>query len=304
MGYGFCIADNPHESVSLKLPGDETVYNITRTDLAPKTLVQIFCDKQVLTWRERLTTKGKKYLYDGYLLMIRALSAKLSALGGRDIHGKHPSMAAKYASMYRSSQRELLILAYEHIVELMDSIIRSSKIISSNDVLRQSNRGKRRKKSEDLDEEMIDWLCRRIHLLYTSKNDEKISDDARTYLKSLLQTFYERVDWIFLDTLDNGIDNRGFAQYQQEKLEREGLDISLAKVRIAWEIWAFEQVEVVMFPDVRECFSLLRGKKLQEALSGQVVDVVVLRDELKDPELGVHWDPWVMMEAQEKEMNR
>lgn len=75
MGYGFCIPDNPHDSVSLKLPGDGTLYSITRSDLVPQALISTFWSKQILTPRERLTkirgikpsTKAMFHYYKHYL---------------------------------------------------------------------------------------------------------------------------------------------------------------------------------------------------------------------------------------------
>ena len=304
MAYGFCIPDNPFNSVSLKLPYDSTLYSITLTNLVPEALLQAFCLETFPSWRECLTNKnkGKKYLYDGYVLMIRALAVKLSML--EDIQTESTSDAAKYAIMYRISERELLILAYEHLVELANSLVKSAKTISSNEILRkQGISKKRRKKPEIIDTEMVLWLCRRIYHINDSQ-DDGVSDERRAYLKELLETFYERIDWMLFDSLDKESQNQAWAQSLQDELQQSGLDISLSHVRIACEIWGTEQTEIILFPEtIRELFSQLQGKEeLQEALAGQVVDVVLLKDELN--ELDGHWDPNLMMEMKEKYMNR
>src|SRR5208282_742328 len=160
MGYGFCIVDNPHESISLKLPGDTTLYSITRHDLAPAALVQKFCEAVPLTSRERLTgTKSKRNLYEAYISMLRAYSVKMSVLG--HIPFDASSVTENYAAIYRTSQRDLYIMAYNHIVGLMDSIVKSGRLLSMNDILRRHKR-KKKKKTVDPDQVMIKWLCQRI----------------------------------------------------------------------------------------------------------------------------------------------
>ena len=213
MGYGFCIVDNPHESISLKLPGDTTLYSITRHDLAPAALVQKFCETVPLTSRERLTgTKSRRNLYEAYASMLRAFSVKMSVLG--HIPWDVSSETENYAAIYRASQRDLYILAYNHIVGLMDSIVQSEKLLSMNDILRRQKR-KKKKKTVDPDEVMIKWLCQII----TNPTEAEMSDEIKEYLKSLIEKFYERINWIEYDGLKEGI-NEECADLHKELVEK------------------------------------------------------------------------------------
>jgi len=295
MGYGFCIVDNPHESISLKLPSDTTIYSITRHDLAPTALVQKFCETTPLTWRERLTgIKSKRNLYEGYISMLRAFTVKMSVLG--DVPYDLSSEAETNAALYRTGQRDLYILAYNHIVGLMESIVRSERLLSMNDVLRGQKRRKK-KRTIDPDEMMIKWFCQRI----SKPTDLEMSDETRQYLECLVKTFYERVDWIEYDGIKEEIKEE-CADLHQKLLEK-GVDISVDMVRILWQIWQDESVEILAFPDPKECFGKYKEvKELREALTLETLDTVLLKDKLKDPGGGKHWNSKELIDLGRKDV--
>lgn len=227
----------------------------------------------------------------------------MSALGGRDIQSESPSIAAKYAAIYRSSQRELLILAHQHIVQKMNELVQRVKLISANNELRPISKRKRTK-SEDDDENMTNWICRRIKGFKNPENYPEMvasDDNIKQYLECLIKTFYERIDWAEFDNLNGDIELQEYISFLKEELEEEGLQITWKTVRIAWEIWNCERTEILMVPDARECFARFPegGEELQEALSGVQADEVILKDELVDPGLDVHWDPRDLIEMEE-----
>ena len=222
-----------------------------------------------------MAIKSKKNLYEGYSLMLRALSVKMSVLG--HVPYDISSETENYAAIYRTSHRDLYILAYNHIVEVMDSIVQSGKLLSMNDILKQQKR-KKRKRSVDPDEMIIKWLCQRL----SSASDPEISDEARQYLKSLIEMFYERMNWIKYDGLEEGM-NEECADLLQELVEN-GMDISIDMVRNVWKIWQDESLEILAFPDPKECFLKYKEvEELQEALTGKTIDTMLLKEELKDP---------------------
>src|SRR5277367_530355 len=177
MGYGFCLEDNPYDSISLKLPFpfDETLYMITRNNLVPQNLIQTFCDVQPSSAREILSSKYKtrRRRYLGLCSLYNALCPKLVALGvGKDM--KYASLAAKFAEIYRQGQQDLYMAALQRLVTLMDEMVKD-RTISANDVLRKRS-GKRRKM--DIKDAMKRWLAIQVRKFKTpAQNDGSFTSD-------------------------------------------------------------------------------------------------------------------------------
>jgi hypothetical protein len=124
MGYGFCISNNPYDSISLKLPNETTLYSITRARLAPEELVEKF--RELVMGEKYLTEeRGKRSLYKAYGVLLGALREKLERLGWY----KDPcdTLGGRYAQMYFTSQRDLLLTSFNHILGLMNTLDISHK---------------------------------------------------------------------------------------------------------------------------------------------------------------------------------
>src|SRR5271170_2571069 len=195
MGYGFCLEDNPYDSISLKLPYpfDETLYMITWNNLVPETLIQTFCDVQHSSAREILTkkceTRRRRYL--GLSSLYDALCPKLVALGVRK-DMRCASLAAKFAEIYRQGQQDLYMAALQRVAKLMDEMVKD-RTISANDVLR---RGRAKRRKMDIDGGMKRWLAIQIRNFRTpaqndgsvtndNEQDENVSTEQKEYLKRL-----------------------------------------------------------------------------------------------------------------------
>ena len=77
------------------------------------------------------------------------------------------------------------------------------------------------------------------------------------------------------------------------------MDIKIDTVRIIWEIWQDESMEILDFPDPTECFAKYREvQDLQEALTGEPIDTILLKEELKDPGVGTRWDPQELIDLE------
>ena len=62
-------------------------------------------------------------------------------------------------------------------------------------------------------------------------------------------------------------------------------------VRIIWQIWEDEGVEILAFPDPKKCFAKYKeAQELLEALKPETVDTVLVKEGLKDPGVGKHWN--------------
>jgi len=290
MGYGFCIPNNPRDSISLKLPHNPTLFSITRTNLAPIELVQVFRDTQSKTWREKLMTdvETRKNRYDGLEVLLQALIDKVINVAGNS--ETYDSPAGKYAAIYRDGQRELYGLAYNFIVSELQKIIEERGIISLKKAIRGQRGNKRTKLSDD--QFMTRWISTTLEL-FEYPEREQDSQSVRSYLELLVNTFYDKVDWFgYKPKIDEN------CKYILKRLKKRGTNASLEIVRIAREIWDNERTIITKYPDAIECFEEFKGDEegLKDALEGEQVDIVVFMDELKDPG-EVHWDFAVLNEV-------
>ena len=294
MAYGFCLKDNPHDSISLKLPypfGD-TLYTITHNNLVPENLLQAFCNAQDSSAREilsrgsKVTTRRRQYL--GYHSLYNALCHKLVALGvGKNM--KYASLSAKFAEIYRKSQQDLYMASIQRLVELMDEMA-TYRTIYARDILRQG-RGKRRKM--ETDERMKRWLSIKIHQLRTSEGtDESVArqdgeeeeglilTEHLEYIKNLVNLVYGQMNAWDSDWEDDA----GVLDRHEELTCNDDLQVDINDVAMASALWEEESVGVYRFPDIKEVYAAAHDGKVQSPMdidsrSGEEIDKVILMDD-------------------------
>jgi hypothetical protein len=293
MGYGFCLKDNPYDSISLKLPYPfpTTLYMITWNNLVPENLLQTFRDAQHSSVREILARKcqTRRSRYLGLCSLYYALSPKLVALGvGKDM--KYASLAAKFAEIYRQGQQDLYIAALQRLVKLMDEMVKD-RTISANDVLRKRS-GKRRKM--DIKDAMKRWLAIQVRnfkipaqndgsVTNANEEDENVSVEQVGYLRKLVELVYTKMyGW------EDDEDMKSEVLEIHEELTGDRLTVDLNDVARAWELWEEESTGVYRFPDIKEVYAAAHDGKVQgpvglAALQGELVDeVIFMDDEIKE----------------------
>jgi hypothetical protein len=281
MGYGFSISNNPHDSFPLKLPGNDTVFYITHNNPVPESLVDIFCDlhsEGSIQAKLGRIKKTKRTLYEAYRSLLLALGTKLCNL----LSNTHSvaSTAGMYAKIYRDGQLELLISSYSRIVEIMDDIIKSSKLLSERTILRMEvkSKSKRQKLREHgSDEIVVKWLCARIHNLDEGLEDEDIGQDDRLYLKNLIEVYHTAIDTPDSMTTEDSKLEIGI----QNKLEKKGFKIGVERIRMALAIWDQENVCVTRHPDIKEVIARFSGdiESIAHALEGEMADRIILMED-------------------------
>ena len=276
MGYGFALEDNPHDSISLRLPAelDPMVYFLTRSNPLPPALVAKFRG-WILSPREIITRfESKRAAYDGYAGLLRALSSKMIDLAG-DI--AVPTEAGRYAGIYRRSQRDLYILAYEAAKREMDKIRELTRIISVRSLPRE-----RIKPRGMVDYAAVRWLCTQFQQ-ESLRNEVGGHTETREYLIRLKRGFYDRVDWVEWESVEcDEPDPQPKDMYK--RFRKDGIDVSLETVQMAWRLWMDEHVEINVYPDAKEAFRMFADDKkaLMAVLLGEEVDLGIFVEEMPD----------------------
>ena len=191
-----------------------------------------------------------------------------------------PTEAGRYVGIYRRSQRDLYILAYEAAKREMDKIKELTRMISVRSLPRE--RIKRRRVEDEVDYAMVKWLC-------TQFQQENIETeigrhtDIKEYVIRLKREFYDRVDWVEWESIGcDEPDPHPKAMYKRFRKDR--IDVSLETVQMAWRLWMDEHVEVNVYPDPKEAFEMFADDKeaLMAALLGEEVDQGIFVDEMPD----------------------
>lgn len=274
MGYGFCIPNNPFDSLSLRLPNDPVLYTITRNHLAPSNILNKFCDATIHP-RETGLPRTKRNLYEGYSALLNALLQKLSMMGWEDRNYETP--AGKYAEMYRKSQRDLLIMAYGQITGELMEMAEREEVVSSNAVVRGFER-ERKKRKKQIDEYgvMVGCIARILQGTYT---DGDISSSGKRHILSLAK-YYETSE-------DKGeYEMEEECRWRQKKLEKRGHEVDIQNIRLAFRIWGEESVDLVRYPDALEAIEELKGdeEELEDDLRGEVTDTVLFINDIPEIE--------------------
>lgn len=255
--------------------------------MAPNELVETFRLEE--TFRERFTDiTTKASTYRAYTDLLKAIRRKLCTMGW--YKQPCPSPAGRNAELYFTSQRDLLLASFNHVVQLMDALIKEHTIISINTVFRQPpERRKKRVKRDSPDEGMIDWLLRHIAEYEGEESflDEmdagQLDEEQSEYLQELIGNFYGLVDWLDVD----GLRNIGHRIYHKcgRIADQSGLNVTMEQTRMAWMLWDEEHLDVYSFPDVVETFKKMRKDKvgeLEELMKGEIVDTVILEEEIEE----------------------
>ena len=169
LGYGFCIPDNPHDSVSVKLPADERLYMITRTTPLPESLFSNFVSR----FRRR---EGRLKLLLGYKMFLEALNEKIWKLG----FVRKSSAAGKEAIIYRESQFDVLVRSFGYVLGKMKELVAAAEIKGKR-ILREKYAQSRKKRKLDPaylhwygDQEMTVWLMDHFKVLNSWTIDVEI----------------------------------------------------------------------------------------------------------------------------------
>jgi hypothetical protein len=282
LGYGFALEDNPHDSVSLR-PRDSgsRVYSITRANPLPPALVAKVrsCQRSILEILAPFESKRNAHV--GYGNILYSLSIKMAELAGDIVI---PTEAGQYAAIHRKSERDLYILQYEAAKKELDKNKDSARLIT---VRLPREDSKRRKKTEEGQERaMIKWLCAQFYDKPPTKPNITTPEslEIKSHLTRLKSGFYDRVDWLEWDNL-SGADEPNWETLRSlyKKFKKvEGIDISLDTVRIAWQMWIDEFVEIYVYPDAKEAFERFAEDKdgLIAALQGERVDHGIFIEEI------------------------
>jgi hypothetical protein len=256
MGYGFCLLDNPHDSVSLKLPGDTTLYSITHQNLVPELLLASFCQATRNVRERSLHRRTRRKLYTGYHALLMALRSKLRSVGFEPRNIDTP--AGREAQIYRDGQRALLLAAHSRLTELMKSVVDDGGLYSwkqRQGQLNDTNRVSKRVKNdlEKSNDYMMEWLATVITPLERDEGSDPEDEKLRDYLKDLILYYRDAVvkgpGEIYLD--DEGIRE---CRRIQKRLKKRGTDASFDDVTVAMSIWQEESVEIVDFGDVARAY--------------------------------------------------
>jgi hypothetical protein len=243
-GYGFCLEDNLHDSLSLKLTisGQETIYCITRSNPLPDDLVAHFHKWPPQSLREKLAPfKSKAREFNGYSILLHALAHKMGPLAG-DI--EVATEAGRYAGIYRQSQRELYIAVYDAVRARMQSVRDSTRVFSAGKLFRGGIK-RRRRPEDEVERGMVRWLCMQFHDEPLPAETDTLDDDeqARVYVNRLKRGFYDRVDFLEWDNLENGEPDRE-VRHLYKRLKKEGLEVTLEMVRMATAMWDGESLRM------------------------------------------------------------
>ena len=259
LGYGFCVPGNPHDSVSIRLPGDTQLYMITRSNLLPDDLFSKFC----------VGREGRGRLVRGYISYLRALRQKLLTIGF-DVR-VCDTPAGKQARIYRDSQRDVLLRAFSYVVGLIRQTGMGAEI-SSKTILRSQDE-KKRKGDQDVDLLMVEWLVCRLKGEVT---EEEIPEKFSDYINRLSQYYREQpVD----EDDDESEEMETECRRIRKRLKRKGLEVKAEMVKLAMRMWDRESVEIIHFPDVLELFEESQDTvALAEALTGESIDIVMFID--------------------------
>jgi hypothetical protein len=275
MGYGFCLRDNPHDSISLKLPNDETLYMITPTVLAPDNLISKF--REVVSNPRECGRVTRRNTSTGYSALIRALVQKLAGIGWEQQECDSP--AGEQIGICRSGQLELLMSAYNHVVGLYAGVFRGITVRYNS--LRRGELQSRKRVREEPDMYMAEWIVlvlERDGKEYSPLVKEAIGKMEEYYkLQQLDREFYlsQGLDEDTITTLDGEI---GIIQ---KRLRKKKIKNEEDKIRMAMRMWEEESVEEIGYPDIYKVVERLNGctKEIVNELHGEPIDLVIFIDD-------------------------
>jgi hypothetical protein len=297
MDYGFCVHDNPYDSIAFDVVWNRTTHTILKIgdDYPETSLLETFCDMEIDSWRERfMKVKTRKNEYNGRRALMKALAFKIAGFAGEPKQYNFPG--GKNAEKYCSHQLNTFINMYDDIRESMCMDVDLDETISWYDIcgIRRDGRHKATF-PENVGDNMIQWLCAVIACrhqdnvglreIWPSSNfsAENIKEMVE-YFGRLVDTFYGKIDWLKFDSLrDNGTNWKLKCRLLANKVkERYGVGVSLGQVRMAWMIWEEESTETHSYPDARDVFQRLRHDKmaLLEALQGEEKERILFLDNI------------------------
>src|ERR1700738_790541 len=271
MGYGFCIDGNPYDSVSLKLPDDDTLYMITRNDLIPDDLVAKFC---FLTINEREREREevtRRNLLMAYSALISALGQKLVNILWQGSHSRD-TPAKTQAMIYKTSQLELFENAYTHLIGLYTHVASAepekqfSFIATGRKIL-----GEKWDERDgfDPDEFMVEYL---------------IQDNGAEEFGDVLEKLRKYYGAGIKDT--KSPEEMDDVRRIEMRMREKGIEIpsNWEVILIAMRMWDNESIEIMEYPDVEEVIRAGwrhewdNDKAMLEAFHGEPIDTVMFID--------------------------
>jgi hypothetical protein len=266
MGYGFCLEDNPHDSISLKLPGDSTLYMITRNVLCPTPLLEKFRDITAIP-REHESESTTRNTFVAYTALIGALLQKMASVGWDE--RVCDTSAGQQAGIYRASQQDLLMRSYTYIVGLSRTLLeREDGVISNNDCQRRENNGRKRRKLE-----ADDYMSERLALL--------IHDGGKDFPENVRKGLLSLEEYYRSNRSDDDDEMHADARKIQKRLAKKGVQVSMDDILLAMRIWFEESVKSIIYPDVYKVVARFKGDNaaIEKELTGGPTDLVMFIDE-------------------------
>jgi hypothetical protein len=253
MGYGFCLKDNPHDTVSLKLPNDPTVYRITRNNPVPEELLSKFT-KATKNERERtLQRTTRRNLYEGRYALLQAVRSKLGGI----LEPVSTGSPVDYeANLYRDGQRSLLLAAHTHISQLMDEVVSDGGCYSWKTRQQKSDDESPSKKIKlrNSDYCMVEWLASVIPSLERDEHGDLEDEKLKIYLQDLI-AFYRSA--VRKGEVESREDTESITESRRIKkhLMKEGIEVSKEDITVARTIWEEESVDIVKYGDLARAYN-------------------------------------------------
>jgi hypothetical protein len=287
MGYGFCLKDNPHDTVSLKLPNDSTVYSITRNNPVPEELLSKFTNATKNERERTLQRTTRRNLYEGRYALLQAVRSKLGGILEPVSTG---SPAGYEANLYRDGQRSLLLAAHTRISQLMDDVVSDGGCYSWKTRQQKSDDGRPSKKMKLRKSEycMVEWLASLIPSLEREGHCDLDDEKLKIYLKDLIPFYCSAVRKGEIKPRE---DTESITESRRitKHLIKEGIEVSKEDITVARTIWEEESVDIVKYADLTHAYnsscSLMGSLSTSPALFRReyekaVHDVGLLKDEI------------------------
>jgi hypothetical protein len=252
MGYGFCLPDNPHDSVSLKLPNDPTVYSITRNTLVPEELLSKFCEATKNERERTLQRTTRRNLYEGHYALLQAVRSKLDGILEPVIVD---TPAGREANLYRDGQRGLLLAAHTRISQLMDEVVSDGGCYSwrTRRRTKDDKQPSKRVKLKESDDHMVEWLASVIPSLERGEGDDPEDEKLKIYLKDLIPFYRSAVRMDEVNVHEDNESNKEFRRIKRH-LMKKGIEVSMEDISVARTLWQEESVDIVKYGDLTRAY--------------------------------------------------
>ena len=245
--------DNPHDTVSLKLYNDPTVYSITRDKPVPEELLSKFINVTKNEREKTLQRTTRRNLYQGLYSLLQAVRSKLDGI----LEPVSTGSPADYdANIYRDGQRSLLLAAHTRISQLMDEVVSDGGCYSWKTRQQKSDDEgpPKRIKLTQSDYYMVQWLASVMTSLERDEGDDLEDEQLKIYLKELI-LFYRSA--VRKGEVKAREDTESVTESRRIKkhLMTEGIEVSREDITVARTIWEEESVDIVKYADLTRAYN-------------------------------------------------